>query len=257
MHPSFKRRVPGFDHLLNPVLGITGEHEFIKGFKFDVAFPLSEYFQIFQSWEIPNSGIKEEGQNPMQMMMGGRGSKPTYTFMTQVAKDVTSPMEPPGLMLMGKMDSEGRVDSVLLKRLSSRWNMKLSANFMSSKTEDGALGADFEYEDNDSAAVTRFNHHPMQGLVATFNYMQRVHRNVMLGFDFTHLVYQKIFSSLIRNSCSAMEESSSLETTLSMPHPFKVEPNITLDTSYPLKREPLSSLTIKLMLRMAQLLLLE
>ena len=59
VHTSFKRRVPGFDHLLNPVLGITGEHEFIKGFKFDLAVPLSEYFQIFQSWEIPNSGIKE------------------------------------------------------------------------------------------------------------------------------------------------------------------------------------------------------
>lgn len=125
----------------------------------------------------------------MQMMMGGRGSKPNYTFMANVAKDVTSPMEAPGLMLMGKVDGEGRVDSVLLKKLSSRWNMKLSANFMSSKTEDGALGADFEYEDLDSAGVARFNHHPMQGLVGTINYMQRVHRNVMLGFDFTHLVH--------------------------------------------------------------------
>ena len=28
----------------------------------------------------------------MQMMMGRGGSKPTYSIMTQVAKDVTSPM---------------------------------------------------------------------------------------------------------------------------------------------------------------------
>ena len=193
----------------------------------------------------------------MQMMMGGRGSKPTYTFMTQVAKDITSPMEPPGLMLMGKMDNEGRVDSVLLKRLSSSWNMKLSANFMSSKTEDGVLCADFEYEDNDSAAVARFNHHPMQGLVGTFNYMQRVHRNVMLGFDFTHLVYQSIFSFLIRNSCSVMVENSSLEITLFMLHPFKAEHNITLDTSFLSEREPLSSPTTRSMLRMGQLQLSE
>ncbi len=79
----------------------------------------------------------------MQMMMGRGGSKPNYTFMTQVVRDVTSPMESPGLILMGKMDGEGRVDSILLKRLSARWNLKLSANFMSNKTEDGALGADF------------------------------------------------------------------------------------------------------------------
>ena len=124
----------------------------------------------------------------MQMMMGRGGSKPNYTFMTQVVRDVTSPMEAPGLILMGKMDGEGRVDSILVKRLNARWNLKLSANFMSSKTEDGALGADFEYEDNDSAAICRFNHHPMQGLVGSVNFMQRVHRNAMLGFDFTHLV---------------------------------------------------------------------
>jgi hypothetical protein len=45
--------------------------------------------------------------------------------------------------MVGKMDSEGKVDSILMKRLSNHWNMKLSANFMSSKTEDGALAADF------------------------------------------------------------------------------------------------------------------
>jgi hypothetical protein len=36
-----KRRVPAFERLLDPVLGMTGEHEFIKGFKFDIALPLS------------------------------------------------------------------------------------------------------------------------------------------------------------------------------------------------------------------------
>lgn len=57
-----------------------------------MAVPVSEYFQIFQAWEIPNSGIKEEGQqNMMQAMMGKGGSKPTYTFTAQLAKDVTSP----------------------------------------------------------------------------------------------------------------------------------------------------------------------
>lgn len=222
-----RRRVPGFDHLLSPVLGITGEHEFIKGFKFDVAVPLSEYFQIFNSWEIPNSGIKEEGQNMMQMMMGRGQAKPNYTFMTQVSRDVTNPMEAPGLLMMGKMDSEGRVDSVILKKLSSRWNMKLSANFMSNKTEDGALGADFEYEDGDSTGVIKLNHHPMQGLTGTLNFMQRVHRNVMLGFDFTHLVFGLICSSPTRSSSSATAASSSWETTPSTPAPSRAEFNTT------------------------------
>lgn len=226
-----RRRVPGFDHLLNPVLGITGEHDFIKGFKFDVSFPLSEFFQIYQSWEIPNSGIKEEGGNMMQQMMMGKGqAKPTYSFMTQVARDVTSPAEPPGLMLMGKVDSEGRVDSIFLKRLAAGWNMKLSGNFMNSKTEDGALGADFEYEDSESAGIVRFQHHPMQGLVASCNYMQRVHRNVMLGFDFTHLVRPPLPSLPTRSRCSAMEGSSSSATTPSTPPPSREACSTTWDT---------------------------
>lgn len=79
----------------------------------------------------------------MQAMMGGRGSpKPTYTFTAQFVRDLTSPYDPPGMLMMGKVDSEGRVDGVLVKRLADRLNLKLAANFMSSKTEDGALAAD-------------------------------------------------------------------------------------------------------------------
>ena len=62
--------------------------------------------------------------------------------MSQVVQGITSPNEPPGLMLMGKVDSEGRVDSILLKKLAAGLNLKISAQFMNSKTEDGALGAD-------------------------------------------------------------------------------------------------------------------
>ena len=81
----------------------------------------------------------------MQAMMGRGGSKPTYTFMTQVAQDITNPTEAPGLLLMGKTDSEGRVDAVLLKKLSKNLNLKCSANYMNSKTDDAGLGADLEY----------------------------------------------------------------------------------------------------------------
>lgn len=67
-------------------MGITGDHEFIKGFKFDISIPLSEFFQISQTWEIPNSGIKEDNNNLMQVMMGKGPAKPTYSFMAQLAR---------------------------------------------------------------------------------------------------------------------------------------------------------------------------
>lgn len=127
----------------------------------------------------------------MQAMMGRGTSKPTYTFTAQLARDITSPYEAPGLLMMAKADGEGRVDSILLKKLSNNLNLKLSANFMSNKTEDGALAADLEYTDSDSEAGFKLQHHPMQGLVGSMHYMQRIHRHLMLGFDFTQLFSHK------------------------------------------------------------------
>lgn len=83
------------------------------------------------------------------------------------------------------------MDSILLKKLASNLNLKLSANFMSNKTDDGALAADLEYSDNDSEASLKIQHHPMQGLVGSLHYMQRVHKHLMLGFDFTQLFSHK------------------------------------------------------------------
>ena len=69
--------------------------------------------------------------------------------------------------------------------------LKLTANFMSSKTEDGALAADVEYSDADSEGAVKFQHHPMQGLVGSLQYMQRIQKHFMMGFDFTQLFSHK------------------------------------------------------------------
>lgn len=93
--------------------------------------------------------------------------------------------------MLGKADGDGKVDSILLKKINNNLNLKLSANFMSNKTDDGALAGDLEYSDHDSEASVKLQHHPMQGLVGSLHYMQRVHRNLMLGFDFTQLFSHK------------------------------------------------------------------
>ena len=98
-----KPKVPTFEHLMNSVIMITGRIDFIKGFKFDVSLPLSEYFNFSHSWAIPNSGT-EQDRNPFNSMMPAM-SKPTYTFTTQLVRDVKSPTEHPGVVMLGKVDS--------------------------------------------------------------------------------------------------------------------------------------------------------
>lgn len=41
----------------------------------------------------------------MAAMMGRGSSKPTYTMTAQLAKDVVSPYDPPGLLLVSKFDN--------------------------------------------------------------------------------------------------------------------------------------------------------
>lgn len=97
----------------------------------------------------------------------------------------------------------------------------------------------------------------MQGFVGSINFMQRVHRNVMLGFDFTHLVIDVLISSLTKSSCSAMAANSSLEITYSMHLRSKVGHSTTLDTSFPSVEEQPLFPTIRWKLSLAQLLSLD
>lgn len=89
----------------------------------------------------------------------------------------------------------------------------------------------------------------MQGAVAQINYMQRIHKNVLLGFDFTHLVIIDLFSLLTKNSFLAMVANCLLVITLYMLIRFKVEQYIILDILFQFKKELLLLRIIKYKLK--------
>jgi hypothetical protein len=82
---SATRKVPAFEHLMQPSLMIVGNMDFIKGFKFDINFPLSQNFTTSHSWSIPNSGQTNPSPHPM---MPPQPSNPLYTFTTQLVRDI-------------------------------------------------------------------------------------------------------------------------------------------------------------------------
>jgi hypothetical protein len=63
---------------------VTGNMDFIKGFRFDINFPLSQFFTTSHSWNIPNSGQAQTAPNPMMPAT----NNPTYTFTTQLVRDI-------------------------------------------------------------------------------------------------------------------------------------------------------------------------
>ena len=85
---------------------VTTGQEIIKGFRFDINLPLSEYFSFSHSWTFPNSGQPAEQQNPANPMMGAGLQQPTYTFTTQLLQDIRG--QEPYTIMLGKMDNEGK-----------------------------------------------------------------------------------------------------------------------------------------------------
>ena len=116
--------------------------------------------------------------NPMMMPMQ---SKPTYTFTTQLVRDVRG--QEPGMIMQGKVDNEGKVDGILVKKLTNNLSMKVTGSFPSSNVDQGFFGLDFDFEDKNAQHNFKFG----PGHFG-FSMMQRVHQQLMLGFDYAYLV---------------------------------------------------------------------
>ncbi len=85
---------------MQPALMITSNMDFIKGFRFDINFPLSQHFSTTHSWNIPNSGQVEPSGHPM---MPPQPMNPLYTFTGQLVRDIKG--REPTTIMMGKIDT--------------------------------------------------------------------------------------------------------------------------------------------------------
>lgn len=74
--------MPAFEHLLDPIRTVTWHSDHIRGFRFEINLPLSQYFQLTHTWNIPSS-TDAVSKNPMKPP-----PHPTYTFSAQVVKDI-------------------------------------------------------------------------------------------------------------------------------------------------------------------------
>ena len=110
----------------------------------DVSFPLSEYFNFVHSWAIPNSGT-EMDKNPFNSMMPTM-AKATYTFSTQLVRDIKSMTEHPGMVMLGKFDNDGKVDAIMVKKITNNIFARMTGSFQNSNVDQGVLGVDIDIE---------------------------------------------------------------------------------------------------------------
>lgn len=142
-HPQFSLhnpKVPTFENLLNPIRNVTSRADHIKGFRFEINIPLSNYFQLSHTWNIPNSG-EAASKNPMKPP-----EKPTYTLSAQLVRHIVQ--NDPQTILSARMDNDGKLEAFFIKRLASNMSLRLTSMFLNSNVEYGMLAADLDIESN-------------------------------------------------------------------------------------------------------------
>ena len=85
--------------------------------------------------------------------------------------------------MVGKVDNEGRVDGVFIKKITNNLSMKITGNFQSFNVDQGVLSVNLDFKEKNSIQQLKFG----QGHFG-FNIMQRVHPKLMLGIDYMNLV---------------------------------------------------------------------
>jgi len=118
-------------------------------------------------------------------MMPPQPNNPLYVFTTQLVRDIKG--REPTTIMVGKIDTEGKVDSILVKKLNEYFSLRLTGQFMNKNLDQGMLMAEIDYDGKDSNS--QFKVGPGHWGVS---FMQRVHKNLMLGFDYTNVYQQKM-----------------------------------------------------------------
>lgn len=98
--------------------------------------------------------------------------------------------------MVGKVDSEGKLDSIFVKKLNDFLTCKITGQFMSKNLDQGMVMLDVDYEDKDTMAELKIG--PGHWGI---NYIQRIHTNLMLGFDYTNVVNTFLFLVSTKNVC--------------------------------------------------------
>ena len=172
--------------------------------------------------------------NPM--MMGPTQMKPSYVFTTQLVRDIKG--QEPGTIMVGKVDNDGKVDGIFIKKLAKNISLRATGNFPSSNVEQGVISFDLDIEEKDSMQAFKFG----PGHFG-FNMMQRVHPNLILGFDYMNLViFQFILSTLKNYHSSVMLLKLSLKSTVFLCSILAFKVNLIWATSSQLKKAPNSLL---------------
>lgn len=168
--PKGGLRPPSFETLFNNVKMITKKYEVVKGFRFELSGSLSNRFHMVHTWNIPYKTLVPRGKPPK---VG------TYSITTQyLLGEVKTYYDDPKLIMTGKMESSGKLETGIIKKLTDSLTLRFSSAYPSDVMTPPQLHLDVDHEGKDSTSNFKLG----SGFLA-FNTMQAIGKRLALGFE--------------------------------------------------------------------------
>lgn len=133
------RKPPAYEALMNSVKSISKKYEHIKGFKFEVGMAMSNNFHLTSTWQV-----RPPIQNQMKM---GYRSNAGFTLAAQyIGGELKSPADTPTIIMTGRLDSAGKLESSIIKKLNDMHTLRLNAYFHNSDINYSQVHLDWDLE---------------------------------------------------------------------------------------------------------------
>lgn len=174
--------IPPYRMLLHAVKATTmnlGGSD-INGFKLDFGIPLSNNFLMGHEIQMAPAKPKQQGGFNMMDLMGGK--TPFYTFNAHYHHgEFTHKVQRHVFSLVGKLDSNGKLDAILFKSFN-KLNLRLHCAFMNSNMQFSNTSIEAEY--NNKNFKQTFTYTPQ---AFEYTIMSKIGKRLAFGIEATYM----------------------------------------------------------------------
>lgn len=174
--------LPPYRMLLQGVKSITmslGGTD-INGFKLSFGLPLSPNFLVGHEVQMAPPKPKQQGGFDMMELMGGK--IPFYTLNVQYHHgEFTERVQKHIFSLVGKIDSNGKLDAIFFKGFS-KWNLRLHCAFLNSNMQFSNTSLEAERKDKNSKQTFTFTPQALE-----YTLMTRLGNKFAFGVEATYM----------------------------------------------------------------------
>jgi mitochondrial import receptor subunit TOM40 len=223
--------IPSFLYLLQPVKFLTMGYpdSEINGFKFSLGSPLSQNFLMSHTINMAPKKQQVSTGNPMMDMFAEK--TPYYTLGVQYHHGNLMTRNPHiAYSLVGRVDTTGRLDSILVKNFKN-WKVKVQSSFLNSNVAFAQSNCEVEHSGLNTKQTATFSTGALN-----YNIVERLGSKLMMGFDLTFVPSRNLWANgfamrFIRKSSERFYvQFSGLANSLTLSGWFKLNESTSLAT---------------------------